>query len=263
MAQGGNWALVCAKCGRTHPGKCRDGSTGCFKCGQEGHFMKECPKDQQGAPPDRTSPRGATFGTGGGANCLYAITSHQDKENSPNVITASSPYVVNNFDVHPEKHGEPFCVSTLIGESILAERVYRDCVISINHKSTMADLVELYMVDFDVILDCRTRVVKFQTPNEPVIEWSSSSVVPRGHFISYLKMKNVEIPLNQSIPIVKEFPKVFPYDLPGVPPDREINFGIDILSNTRRISIPPYRMAPAKLKELKEQLKDLLDKGFT
>ncbi|KAG5581339.1 hypothetical protein H5410_051966 [Solanum commersonii] len=66
-----------------------------------------------------------------------------------------------------------------IGESVLAERVYRDCSISINHKSTMADLMELYMVDFDVILgmgwlnayyalvDSRTRVVKFQFPNEP------------------------------------------------------------------------------------------------
>ncbi|XP_055800410.1 uncharacterized protein LOC129869841, partial [Solanum dulcamara] len=53
-----------------------------------------------------------------------------------------------------------------------------------------------------------------------------------------------------------------PEDLPGVPPDREIDFGIDILPDIQPISIPPYRMAPAELKELKEQLKDLLDKGF-
>ncbi len=147
------------------------------------------------------------------------------------------------------------------------------------------------MVDFDVILgmdwlhacyasiDCRTRVVKFQFLNEPVIEWSSSSAVPKGHFISYLKARklvskgcvyhlvrvndsSVEIPHFQSVPIVKEFPEVFPDDLPGVPPEREIDFGIDLLPDTRPISIPPYRMAPAELKELKEQLKDLLDKGF-
>ncbi|KAH0759938.1 hypothetical protein KY290_023431 [Solanum tuberosum] len=48
----------------------------------------------------------------------------------------------------------------------------------------------------------------------------------------------------------------------GVPPEREIDFGIDLLPDTRPISIPPYRMAPTELKELKEQLKDLLDKGF-
>ncbi|KAF3663435.1 hypothetical protein FXO37_11993 [Capsicum annuum] len=54
---------------------------------------------------------------------------------------------------------------------------------------------------------------------------------------------------------------VFLY-LPGIPPNREINFGIDLLSDTRPIFIPPYRMAPAELKKLKEQLNDLLDKGF-
>lgn len=48
---------------------------------------------------------------------------------------------------------EPFCVSTPIGESILEEGVYRDCPVSINHKITMADLVDLDMVDLDVLLD--------------------------------------------------------------------------------------------------------------
>ena len=61
---------------------------------------------------------------------------------------------------------------------------------------------------------------------------------------------------------MNEFPEVFPEDLPGVPPDKEIDFGIDVLPETQPISIPPYRMAPAELKELKEQLKDLLDKRF-
>ena len=61
---------------------------------------------------------------------------------------------------------------------------------------------------------------------------------------------------------MSDFPQVFSDDLPGVPPERETDFSIDILPDTRPISIPPYKMAPAELKELKEQLKDLLDKGF-
>ncbi|MDE0547705.1 hypothetical protein, partial [Microbacterium sp. C7(2022)] len=61
---------------------------------------------------------------------------------------------------------------------------------------------------------------------------------------------------------MSEFPDVFPEDLPGVPPDREIDFRIDVLPDTQPISIPPYRMAPAELKELKEKLRDLLEKGF-
>ncbi|KAF3616760.1 putative CST complex subunit CTC1-like [Capsicum annuum] len=48
----------------------------------------------------------------------------------------------------------------------------------------------------------------------------------------------------------------------GLPPEREVEFGIDVIPGTQPISIPPYRMAPAELRELKEQLKDLLKKGF-
>ncbi|KAF3640037.1 putative ribonuclease H protein-like [Capsicum annuum] len=53
-----------------------------------------------------------------------------------------------------------------------------------------------------------------------------------------------------------------PVDLLGIPPERKIDFGIDLLPNTQPISIPPYRMAPVELQELKDQMKDLLDKGF-
>ena len=62
--------------------------------------------------------------------------------------------------------------------------------------------------------------------------------------------------------MVCEFSDVFPEELPGLPPDREIEFCIDIVPNTDPISMSPYRMAPAELKELKEQLQELLDKGF-
>ncbi|WMV45601.1 hypothetical protein MTR67_038986, partial [Solanum verrucosum] len=64
------------------------------------------------------------------------------------------------------------------------------------------------------------------------------------------------------VPVVNEFLDVFPNDLPGVPPEREIDFGIDLFPDTQPISIPPYRMAPVELNELKEQLRDLLEKGF-
>ena len=63
-----------------------------------------------------------------------------------------TPYVAMNFEIILEKHSKPFSVSTPVGESILAEIVYRDCPVFASHKSTMADLIELDMVDFDVVL---------------------------------------------------------------------------------------------------------------
>ena len=62
--------------------------------------------------------------------------------------------------------------------------------------------------------------------------------------------------------VVNEFQDVFPDDFPGVPPPREIDFGIDLQPDNKQISIPPYRMAPSELKELKQQLENLTDKDF-
>ena len=64
------------------------------------------------------------------------------------------------------------------------------------------------------------------------------------------------------IPIAYYFLDVFPDELSGLPSHREIEFYIDVVPDIAPISMPPYRMAPAELKELKEQLQELLDKGF-
>ncbi|KAH0673678.1 hypothetical protein KY290_026956 [Solanum tuberosum] len=72
----------------------------------------------------------------------------------------------------------------------------------------------------------------------------------------------IEAPSIESIPVVLEFGEVFPNDLPGMRPNRDIDFFIDLELGTRAISIPLYRMAPAELRELKAQIQELLDKGF-
>ena len=64
------------------------------------------------------------------------------------------------------------------------------------------------------------------------------------------------------VPVVCEFPDVFPEELPGMPPDREIEFIIDLAPGTTPIYKKPYRIAPSELVELKKQIKELLDKGF-
>ena len=66
----------------------------------------------------------------------------------------------------------------------------------------------------------------------------------------------------EKIPVVREFPDVFPEELPGIPLEREVDLAIEIVPGTVPISRAPYRMAPTELKELKSQLQELLDKGF-
>nr|GFD00232.1 putative reverse transcriptase domain-containing protein [Tanacetum cinerariifolium] len=63
-------------------------------------------------------------------------------------------------------------------------------------------------------------------------------------------------------PIVSEFPDVFPDELPGIPPVCEVEFNIELIPGSELISKAPYRMAPIELKELKDQLQELLERGF-
>ena len=81
-------------------------------------------------------------------------------------------------------------------------------------------------------------------------------------YLAYVVETEKEGTLVDEIQVVREFPDVFPDDIAGLPPDREVEFTIDFIPGTEPISIPPYRMAPAELRELKAQLEELLSKGF-
>ncbi|WVZ81032.1 LOW QUALITY PROTEIN: hypothetical protein U9M48_028459, partial [Paspalum notatum var. saurae] len=83
------------------------------------------------------------------------------------------------------------------------------------------------------------------------------------------EQKHIEATVNttelqeiKKIPVVCEFSYVFPEELPGLPPDRDVEFKIDLIPGTTPVSRRPYRMAPDELKELKTQLQEQLDKGF-
>ncbi|GKG37718.1 hypothetical protein Tco_0456941, partial [Tanacetum coccineum] len=66
----------------------------------------------------------------------------------------------------------------------------------------------------------------------------------------------------EDVPIVQDFPEVFPEDLPSLPPTRQVEFQIDLVPGAAPVARAPYRLAPSELKELSEQLKELSDKGF-
>ncbi|XP_070050918.1 uncharacterized protein [Nicotiana tomentosiformis] len=167
---------------------------------------------------------------------------------SSSTLSYVTPLVASMFGLKPELV-KPFEVSTPVGDSVVAKRVYRGCIIVVHSRSTIADLIKLDMVELDVIMgmdwlaschanvDCRSKIVRFQFPGVPVLEWKGYGSRVTNHSVHL---------------VVNEFPDEFP----------EIEFAIDLLPDTHPISIPSYRMAPAKLKELKEQLKDLLEKGF-
>ncbi|GKA26475.1 putative reverse transcriptase domain-containing protein [Tanacetum coccineum] len=66
----------------------------------------------------------------------------------------------------------------------------------------------------------------------------------------------------EDVPIVRDFPEVFPEDLPGIPPTRQLKFQIDLVPGAAPIAWAPYRLAPTEMKELSDQLQELSDIGF-
>ncbi|WMV25808.1 hypothetical protein MTR67_019193 [Solanum verrucosum] len=81
-------------------------------------------------------------------------------------------------------------------------------------------------------------------------------------YLAHIRDVELESLSIESIHVVSEFREVSLTDLPGMPPDRDIDFCIDLEIGTHLIFIPRYRMALAELRELKAQIQELLDKGF-
>ncbi|KAA3461216.1 reverse transcriptase [Gossypium australe] len=110
-------------------------------------------------------------------------------------------------------------------------------------KSVLVDKFDItlgmdWLTLHDAVVNCKRNVIDLRCPNDEIV----------------MKV--------ESVPVVCGFSDVFPEELPGLPPIREVEFGIDLLPGTTPISIAPYRMAPKELKELKSQLQELTDRGF-
>ncbi|GJZ19600.1 putative reverse transcriptase domain-containing protein [Tanacetum coccineum] len=82
--------------------------------------------------------------------------------------------------------------------------------------------------------------------------------------IQTMKEEETEIPERriEDVPVVRDFPEVFPEDLPGLPLTYQVEFHIELIPGAAPVARAPYRLAPAEMKELAEQLKELSDKGF-
>jgi hypothetical protein len=114
-----------------------------------------------------------------------------------------------------------------------------------------------WMTLHQVVLDVASRIVEVNSP----ICGSFTLFLPSQGSTQSCAFSMTELPLKK-IPVVFEYADVFPDELPGMPPDQDIEFAIGLQPRTAPISKRPYRMPPAELVELKKQLQELLDKGF-
>src|SRR5215216_717700 len=113
-----------------------------------------------------------------------------------------------------------------------------------------------WMTKHKGVIDCANHTVSLTTPENKRIRFMTNFEAKRRKLNS---LKGVSI---DSVPIVSEYPDVFPEELPGMPPDRDVEFLIDLVPGSGPISKRPYKMSVDELKELKKQLGEQLQKGF-
>jgi hypothetical protein len=113
------------------------------------------------------------------------------------------------------------------------------------------------MKQHKAVLDISTRLVHLNSPVYGKVTLHLPTISRIKASLHHMVERILE-----DIHVVREFPDVFSDDLPGMPPERAIEFKIELQPGTTPLSKAPYKMSREELVELKIQLKDLLDKGF-
>ena len=182
-------------------------------------------------------------------------------------------------------------VTSPLGHSVRVNRMYKNCPLLVHDREFLVDLIALPFHEFDLILgmdwlskhraivDCDKKIVllKCFDLSEVTVQGIRSESIPKAisamearrflrkgyeAFLAFILDSKREQVNFKNFPVIREFPDVFLKELPGVPPEREVDLSIEVVQRTTPILRAPYRMAPTELKELKTQLQELLDKGF-
>ncbi|GJT95128.1 putative reverse transcriptase domain-containing protein [Tanacetum coccineum] len=262
----------------------------CFECGTPGHFRSNCPQWKT-----------KNQGNGSGVARAYAVgVAGQNPDN--NVVTgtfllnnrcasilfdtgADRSFVSTQFsaliNIAPTTLDHGYNVELADGSIIWVNMVLLGCTLNFLNHPFHVDLmpVEMERKDFKKIVripfgseilifhgdgsrnKCGTRL------NIISCTKAQKYVLQGCHvFLAHITVKETGDKSKkkqlQDVPIVKNFPEVFPEDLPGLPPTRQVEFHIDLVPGAAPVARAPYRLAPSEMKELADQLQELSDKGF-
>ncbi|GJZ66660.1 putative reverse transcriptase domain-containing protein [Tanacetum coccineum] len=202
------------------------------------------------------------------------------------------------LDITPDTLDVSYAVELADGRISETNTVLRGCMLGLLGHPFNIDLMPVELGSFDAIIGmdwlanhhavivCDEKIVRIPFGDEVLIvqgdkdgkgEKSKLSIISctktqkyikRGCliFLAQVTEKEIENKLEEKrledVPTVRDFPEVFPEDLPGLPPTRQVEFQIDLVPGAAPVARAPYRLAPSELQELSTQLQELSDKGF-
>ncbi|XP_016706914.1 uncharacterized protein [Gossypium hirsutum] len=196
--------------------------------------------------------------------------------------------ITENLRIPVENTSSRIIVLSPFGQSVGVNKLFRDVLLEVQGVIFLEYLIELPFREFDLILgmewlfkhrvslDCANKWVVLKTEADKEVEVIGeqrnylSNVISTLRaeklvrksceaFLAYVSVSGVGDSSVKDIRTVKDFLDVFPEKLPGLPPKREVEFGIELLHGVAPVSIAPYRMEPKDLIKLKAQIQELLD----
>jgi len=257
----------------------------CFNYEEEGHISLQCKK------PKKVQAKGKVFALTGtqivNEDRLIRGTCFFNSTPLIAIIDIGATHCFIAFDcasklglVMSNMNGE-MVVKTPAKGSVTTSLVCLKCPLSMFGPDFEVDLVCLPLSGMDVIfgmnwleynhvhINCFRKTVYFSSAEEESeVEFLSTKQLKqleRDEIQMFSLMASLSVE-NQAVidklQVVCEFPEVFPDEIPDVPPEREVEFSIDLVPGTKPVSMAPYRMSASELAELKKQLEDLIDKKF-
>nr|GEX51982.1 hypothetical protein [Tanacetum cinerariifolium] len=246
---------------------------GCFEYGASGHFKRDCPKLKNKNGENRNAQ-----------GWVYAVGNAEKNENAP--MNPDSNVVTFTGNIDPTPLGSSYDVELADGKIVMIDTIIRGCTINFQNHPFNIDLMPVELGSFDVIIEmdwlrkchavivCDDKLVQIPYGNETltfrgnesnngresrlaVISCSKAQeYMAKGcqTFLAQISAKKEEDKSKgkqlKDVPIVQDFSKVFPEDLPGLPPARPMEFQIDLIPGAVPVARAPYRLAPSEMKEL-------------
>ncbi|GKA72319.1 putative reverse transcriptase domain-containing protein [Tanacetum coccineum] len=269
----------------------------CYDCGEKGHTRNYCPKrkDPQGEEArgrayvikDTEKQQGPNVVTGTFLlNNRYATVLFDSGSDKSFVNTSFSHLI----DINPVRLDTSYEVELADGRVASTNTVLRGCTLNLLNHLFKIDLMPIELGTFDVVIGmdwlveqdavivCGKKVVHIPVKNKTlVVEGDrgtsrlkiiscikASKYIERGHqlFVAHVTEKEPKEKRLEDVPVIRDFPEVFPDDLPGLPPPRQVEFKIELVPGAAPVARAPYRLAPSEMKELADQLQELSEKGF-
>ncbi|GJS55762.1 putative reverse transcriptase domain-containing protein [Tanacetum coccineum] len=261
------------------PGACNDflQNATCYGCGEKGHLKNKCPK------------AGNQHNEEARARAYVVV---ENPQQNPNMVTGTfllnDHYACILFDSGAEKSFVSFAFTPFIdiaptalntsyeleladGKVVSTNTILRGCTLVLLNNVFKIDLLPTRLGSFDVIvgmdwlsyhravIDCYKKIVRIPLPNDEILEVQGERPEKDPGSLACIKADEKKF---DDIRVVRDFPEVFPDDLSGLPPVREIEFRIDLIPGASPVVKSPYRLAPSEMLELSNQLKELQEKGF-